>query len=167
MWKAILFPSPPSSRASLGLLVLRLVAGAAMANHGWGKIQNPFHWLDKAESPPPAFLQFLAAFSEFAGGIALLLGALTVLASVGIAFTMMEAVRHHVSGGDPFGKWSSRCCSSPSRCSCSARAPGESRSTRILVAGSAWAERSSPRRHRVRWMSSMGEGVDWGTRLPR
>lgn len=105
MLKAILFPAPPSSRASLGLLVLRLVAGGAMANHGWGKIQNPFHWLDKAESPPPAFLQFLAAFSEFAGGIALIIGALTVLASIGIAFTMVEAVRHHVSGGDAFGKW--------------------------------------------------------------
>lgn len=105
MWKAILFPAPPSSRASLGLLVLRLVAGVAMANHGWGKIQNPFHWLDKAESPPPAFLQFLAALSEFGGGIALVIGALTVLASVGIAFTMIEAIRHHVTGGDPFGKW--------------------------------------------------------------
>lgn len=105
MLKAILFPALPSSRASLGLLVLRLVAGVSMATHGWDKIQNPFHWLDKAESPPPAFLQFLAAFSEFGGGIALILGALTVLASIGLAFTMMEAIRHHLSGGDAFGKW--------------------------------------------------------------
>ncbi len=105
MWKSILFPQPPSSRASLGLLLLRVVAGSAMMTHGWGKIQNPFHWLDKAASPPPAFLQFLAAFSEFGGGLALILGALTVLASLGVALTMVEAVRHHVSAGDAFGKW--------------------------------------------------------------
>lgn len=105
MWKAILFPDAPSSRASLGLLLLRVVAGSAMASHGWNKIQNPFHWMDKAPSPPPAFLQFLAALSEFGGGIALVLGALTVVASMGIAFTMVEAVRMHVAGGDPFQKW--------------------------------------------------------------
>lgn len=105
MWKHVLFPEPPSARSSLGLLVLRLVAGTAMASHGWGKIQNPFHWLDKADAPPPAFLQFLAALSEFGGGLALIAGALTVLASTGIAFTMVEAIRHHVGGGDPFGKW--------------------------------------------------------------
>lgn len=105
MWKTLLFPEAPSSRASLGLLVLRVVAGSAMATHGWSKIQNPFHWLDKAESPPPGFLQFLAAFSEFGGGIALVLGALTVLASLGVALTMVEAVRHHLSSGDAFGRW--------------------------------------------------------------
>ncbi|MGV3624851.1 MAG: DoxX family protein [Archangium sp.] len=105
MWKSMLLPELPSPRASLGLLVLRLVAGAAMASHGWGKMQDPFHWLDKAESPPPAFLQFLAAFSEFGGGLALIIGALTVVASIGLAFTMMEAVRHHVTAGDPFGRW--------------------------------------------------------------
>ncbi len=105
MLKRFLFPSPPDARASAGLLVMRVVAGAAMASHGWGKIQNPFHWLDKAASPPPAALQFLAAFAEFFGGLALVLGALTVLASVGIACTMVEAVRHHVTAGDPFGRW--------------------------------------------------------------
>ncbi len=104
-WKALIFPESPTSRASSGLLALRVVAGGAMASHGWGKIQNPFHWMDGGASPPPAFLQFLAALSEFGGGLALILGALTVIAAAGIFFTMAEALRHHLGGGDPFGKW--------------------------------------------------------------
>lgn len=104
-WKTLLLPDAPSSRASLGLLVLRVVSGGAMASHGWGKIQNPFHWMDGASSPPPSVLQFLAALSEFGGGLALILGAVTVVAAAGIFFTMAEAMRHHVSAGDPFGKW--------------------------------------------------------------
>lgn len=104
-WKALLFPEPPSSRASTGLLVLRVVAGVSMATHGWGKIQNPFHWMDKGAAPPPALLQFLAALSEFGGGLAIALGALSVVAAAGIFFTMLEALRHHLTAGDPFGKW--------------------------------------------------------------
>jgi putative oxidoreductase len=104
-WKTLLFPSAPSTRASVGLLVLRVVAGGAMASHGWGKIQNPFHWMDGAPSAPPAVLQFLAALSEFGGGLALVAGVVTVVAAAGIFFTMAEALRHHVGAGDPFGKW--------------------------------------------------------------
>jgi putative oxidoreductase len=104
-WKTLLFPGMPSSRASLGLLIVRVVAGGALASHGFGKIQNPFHWMDGGASPPPAFLQFLAALSEFGGGIALIIGALTVVAAAGIFFTMAEALRYHLTAGDPFGKW--------------------------------------------------------------
>lgn len=103
--RAVLFPEAPSTPTSVGLLVLRGVAGAAMASHGWGKIQNPFHWMDKAAEPPPAFLQALAALAEFGGGLALVVGALTVVASFGIACTMVKAMQVHISGGDPFGKW--------------------------------------------------------------
>lgn len=103
--RTILFPPAPSTRASLGLLVLRVVAGGAMMTHGWGKIQNPFHWMDKADSPPRAIFQFLAAFSEFFGGLGLVVGALTVLASFGILSTMIVAINTHVGKGDPFGKW--------------------------------------------------------------
>lgn len=102
---SILFPEPPSTPMSVGLLLLRVVAGASMASHGWGKIQNPFHWLDKADSPPPALLQALAALAEFGGGLALVFGVLTVVASFGIACTMVEAIRFHLAAGDAFGKW--------------------------------------------------------------
>jgi putative oxidoreductase len=103
--RAILLPEIPSHRASLGLLVLRLVAGGAMMSHGWGKIQNPFHWMDKAASPAPAVFQLLAAIAEFFGGLGIIVGALTVVASFGVLSTMVVAINTHVGKGDPFGKW--------------------------------------------------------------
>ena len=80
--------------ASTGLLLLRVVVGAAFILHGWGKIQNPFGWMPP-DSPVPGFFQFLAALSEFGGGIAWILGALMPLASLGIGFTMLVAASLH------------------------------------------------------------------------
>jgi len=91
---------PLPCNASLGLLLLRLVAGLAFAFHGWGKIQKPFEWAGDAF---PGVLQGLAALSEFGGGIAWMLGLLTPLASLGIAGTMAVAIHMHaVKLGDPF-----------------------------------------------------------------
>ncbi|MDP2272912.1 MAG: DoxX family protein [Archangium sp.] len=104
-FSTMIFPPPPTTPASVGLLLLRVFAGLSMASHGWGKIQDPFHWLDKAENPPPAIFQFLAAFAEFFGGLGLAVGLLSVIASFGIICTMLVAVQFHVSKGDPFGKW--------------------------------------------------------------
>lgn len=90
------------SCASFGLLVLRLIAGVAFIMHGWGKIQTPFSWMPP-EAPVPGFFQFLAALSEFGGGIAWILGLLTPLFSFGLACTMAVAVfMHAVVMGDPF-----------------------------------------------------------------
>jgi putative oxidoreductase len=90
---------PQTMRMSLALLVLRLVAGVFLVTHGWGKIQNPFHWQDKAADAAPAFFQALAAVSEFGGGLSLVAGLLAPLACFGIACTMAVAVRHHVVYG--------------------------------------------------------------------
>lgn len=88
--------------SSMSLLILRLVAGTAFAIHGWGKIQHAFDWMGPT-APVPGFFQFLAAFSEFGGGIAWILGALMPLASLGLAFTMLVAVlTHMVMMKDPF-----------------------------------------------------------------
>jgi len=87
--------------ASTGLLFVRIVMGVAFILHGWGKIQAPFSWMPN--STIPGIFLFLAAVSEFGGGICLLLGALTSLASIGLAFTMAVAVYFHaVVFGDPF-----------------------------------------------------------------
>ncbi len=95
-------PVPQSTVASIALLLLRLVVGAAFVLHGWGKIQNPFGWAGP-ESTIPGFFQFLAALSEFGGGIAWILGLLTPLASLGIACTMAVAVHMHmIVRHDPF-----------------------------------------------------------------
>ena len=99
--KRFFTPELHSSRASLGLLALRLLAGIALMHHGWGKIQHPFGWMGP-DSGTPAFLQGLAALSEFGGGLALALGLLTPLAMLGVLCTMGYAAFIHISGGDPF-----------------------------------------------------------------
>lgn len=84
------------------LLILRIVFGTAMALHGWGKIQSPFNWMGP-DAAVPGFLQGLAALSEFGGGIAVAIGLVTVLASLGMVCTMLVAVGlHAVVMGDPF-----------------------------------------------------------------
>jgi putative oxidoreductase len=91
-----------SPRVSVGLLVLRLVAGLAFIFHGYGKITNPFAWLPP-EAGVPSIVQGLAALSEFGGGLAWILGLLTPLASFGLACAMAVAVwMHAIVRGDPF-----------------------------------------------------------------
>jgi putative oxidoreductase len=89
-------------RGALGLLLVRLVFGAGILVHGWGKIQRPFSWMGP-EAPVPGILQALAALSEFGGGLALILGLLTPLAMFGLACTMLVAILMvHVPAGDAF-----------------------------------------------------------------
>lgn len=96
-----MFPPIVGGPAALGLLVLRIVVGWAFMLHGWGKIQQPFGWMGP-DSSMPALLQALAALSEFGGGLAWILGALTPLASAGILCTMSVATWFHMSRGDGF-----------------------------------------------------------------
>lgn len=92
--RVLLRPPPLSRRASAGLLVLRLVAGLAFLHHGFGKIRDPFGWMGP-DAGTPGILQFLAAVSEFGGGLAWMLGFLTPLASFGILCTMTVAAHLH------------------------------------------------------------------------
>ena len=90
-----LFTNTKSVRASAGLLLLRVVVGAAFVLHGYGKIQHPTSWMPGGQFP--GFLQAAAAVAEFGGGIALVLGLLTPLAALGIAATMAVAIfTYHV-----------------------------------------------------------------------
>lgn len=99
--KKIFQVSHLNTKASTGLLLLRIVVGLAFMFHGWNKIQNPLAWM--GESGPPAFLQLLAAVSEFGGGLAWILGLLFPLSSLGIFFTMAFATHYHaIVKGDPF-----------------------------------------------------------------
>jgi putative oxidoreductase len=74
-------------RAAWGLLAIRLVFGGALMLHGLQKMSSPFGWMGP-DAPVPGFLQFLAFLSEFGGGLALLFGVLTPLASLGVIATM-------------------------------------------------------------------------------
>lgn len=100
-----LFSTFPAGRVGFGLLVLRLVVGTAFMFHGWPKVQNAFEWMERPGEPSgvPDYLQAAAAWSEFGGGTALILGLLTPLASLGLAATMATAIfMVHIPKGDPF-----------------------------------------------------------------
>ncbi len=100
--RRILYREGADAIGSAGLLVLRLVVGAAFLLHGWPKIQNPMGWMPK-EAPVPGLLQAAAAVSEFGGGIALMLGVLTPLGCLGLAATMAFAITMvHMKSGHPF-----------------------------------------------------------------
>lgn len=100
--KSILQPLHHSVFASSSILLIRFVAGSAFMFHGWRKIQNPLGWMGP-DADIPAFFQFLAALSEFGGGMAWVLGLLTPIASLGIACTMLVATHMHmIIRKDPF-----------------------------------------------------------------
>lgn len=90
-----------SLSVDLVLLLTRVVVGIAFILHGWGKIQNPFGWMQGGSLP--GIIQALVAVAEFGGGIALILGILTTLAAFGLLCTMIgAALLHAVILGDPF-----------------------------------------------------------------
>lgn len=93
------YPDVIGGSGAVGLLFLRVAAGLAMALHGWPKIQHPFSWMPGPDIPP--FLQFLAAISEFGGGLALVVGLLTPLACLGIMSTMFVATMMTLKADKP------------------------------------------------------------------
>lgn len=99
-----LFPIFIGGRGAFALLVVRLVVGLAFILHGWPKIQNPMGWMNAmGGSSVPAFLQALAAFAEFGGGIALVVGLLTPIAAFGLVCQMLGALfLVHVPQGHSF-----------------------------------------------------------------
>jgi putative oxidoreductase len=75
----LLIPSH-DARTSLALLVLRIVTGLSLIQHGAPKIHDPLHWLDHGPLPgTPVFLQLIVAIAEYVGGFALIAGVLTPL----------------------------------------------------------------------------------------
>src|SRR4051812_15341664 len=97
---SFLYP-PETVRASLGLLLLRVIAGSALALHGWPKIQHAMTWMgDKATVP--GYLQAASAVAEFGGGLALVLGFLTSIAALGVIVNMAVALALvHIPAGHP------------------------------------------------------------------
>jgi putative oxidoreductase len=90
-------------RYAIALLLVRVVMGAAFVLHGWPKIQSPGSWMGPMGEKVPAFFQFLAAFAEFGGGLALIFGLLTPIAAAGIVVTMLTALfMVHLPSGHPF-----------------------------------------------------------------
>lgn len=98
-----------------GLFLLRVGIGITFMCLSWGKISNPGGWEQLGGhlsaigfTPSPAVAKvfgFLAALSEFGGGICLILGFLFRPACVAMAGTMAVALTWHVRRGDAFGAY--------------------------------------------------------------
>ena len=88
-----------SKLADVGLALLRVMAGVAMAvNHGAGKIQNPGRVIGNADDmgfPAPFFFGWMAIIAEFFGGILLALGLATRPAAFLVGCTMFTAAFVH------------------------------------------------------------------------
>lgn len=96
---------PNSSTTDAGMLILRVVAGLALAlGHGLGKLPPSERFIEGVGDmgfPFPPLFAWAAALSEFLGGIFLAIGFLTRPSALFIAITMATAlfIRH---AGDPF-----------------------------------------------------------------
>ena len=89
---------------------LRIAMGLLSIGHGWPKIaggRSTWNGLGKAIANVGitfayTFWGFLAAFTEFFGGIALVLGLGTRVATALLSITMLVAFVMHKKKGDPF-----------------------------------------------------------------
>lgn len=89
----------------IGLTLLRIVVGVIFLAHGYQKL---FVWgiggvtgaFTQMGIPAPHLSAYLAAFAEFFGGAALLLGLFTRLAAIPVAITMIVAILQvHLKNG--------------------------------------------------------------------
>lgn len=82
------------------LLLFRTGTGLLFMLHGYPKLTHLKTWASSLELP--VFLCFLSALSMIAGGVCLVLGLLTPLASVAILGSMLFAMVLEISQGLPF-----------------------------------------------------------------
>ena len=78
----------------LGLLALRVVLGAIMIGHGYGKVFGGIHKHVEtvASLGMPAWLAYVSAGAEFVGGILLVLGLITRIAAIAVCINMLVAI---------------------------------------------------------------------------
>ncbi len=96
----------PTALASLGLLWLRVLVGAGIAYHGYGKVfGGQIVQLNQGVAnmgfPMPEFFAWLSALTEFGGGILIAIGLATRLASL-FLFINMSVAAFIAHGDDPF-----------------------------------------------------------------
>lgn len=97
-----------------GILIMRVGLGGMFMAHGWPKlVGGPEKWAKIGSAMAnlgldfaPTFWGFMAAVAEFGGGLLLALGLFSRVALALLVVTMSVATIKHMTGGDPFTKWS-------------------------------------------------------------
>ena len=78
---------------ALGLLIIRVVAGAIFFLHGWMKFGNEAATLQFIQSIGlPGFMAYVVTWVEILGGAMLIFGILTRVAGVALAIVMVVAI---------------------------------------------------------------------------
>lgn len=90
----------PDGLPGLVLLLLRVSVGWLFILHGYPKITHLRQWAESLKMP--VFLCFLSAASMLGEGIFLIIGFLTLLATLPILCSMIFAIYLHITGGKPF-----------------------------------------------------------------
>lgn len=109
MLKRLLFSTTaePTQASEVGMTVLRVFAGLAMAfSHGLGKLPPNEQLIGGVASlgfPAPELFAWSAALSEFIGGLLVAIGLCTRPAAFLMGFTMLVAA-FAVHAADPFQK---------------------------------------------------------------
>jgi len=98
-WLRVLYLGFPGGIEAWTLLLLRVGVGFLFMQHGYPKITHLQTWANSLKMP--VFLCFLSALSMVAGGICLILGLLTPLASVAILGSMLFAMALEITQGLP------------------------------------------------------------------
>lgn len=86
----------------LALLVMRLALGAIMTAHGYHKVFGGLHHFSgwAGSMGIPAWLAYVAAFTEFLGGLLILAGFFTRVASCAICIDLGVAIwKVHIHNG--------------------------------------------------------------------
>jgi putative oxidoreductase len=96
----LMFPMVLNARFAAAFLLLRLFVGIAFIQHGSGKLMHPAEFA--AEFGISVWLGLATMLTQLIGGILLILGAVTPLAALGIAGTMITATIFLIKLGEPF-----------------------------------------------------------------
>jgi len=98
--RTLMLPTGSNTRLALALVILRLFVGIAFIQHASGKLMHPSEFA--AEFGIPIWLALITMLTQLIGGILLIPGALTPLAALGIAGTMITATIFLIYRGEPF-----------------------------------------------------------------
>lgn len=99
-WLSFLYLGFPAGIEGWTLLLLRVSVGILFWQHGYPKITHLKLWANSLHMP--IFLCFLSALSMVGGGVCLVLGLLTPLASIAIFGSMAFAMVLEIAQGLPF-----------------------------------------------------------------